>query len=137
MAYEIDVPSNWKIHLVISVAHLEPATTQDEDPYHSARPDYPDAVYVEGDTENSKSYEIEAILAKRTSERHGEQRNQYLVRWKGYGPEFDEWYGEDKLDNAKELVEKYEEANWATETTKRAGRRTRRKPKEVELLSQG
>lgn len=136
LAYEIDIPSNWKIHHVISIAHLEPATTQDDDPYHRARPDHPDAVYVEGDTENSKSYEIEALLGKRTGRKHGKQQTQYLVRWKSYGPEYDEWYGKEELENAKELVEKYEEATGAIETTKRTGRRTRRKAKEVGLQLQ-
>lgn len=87
LAYELDIPPHWKIHPVISIAHLEPASTQVEDPYDRARPDHPGQVYVEGDTETSKSYKIEALLGKRSLKRYGKTRIQYLVRWKGYGPE--------------------------------------------------
>lgn len=37
----------------------------------------------------------------------GKPRVQYLVRWKGYEPEWDEWYTEDDLGNAKQLIEDY------------------------------
>src|SRR6266536_5394212 len=33
---------------------------------------------------------------------------EYLVKWRGYGPEFCEWYGEDLLDDVVELILKYE-----------------------------
>jgi hypothetical protein len=36
---------------------------------------------------------------------------EYLVRWKGYGAEWDDWYGEDLLDNATDLVKEYEAKN--------------------------
>lgn len=87
LAYEIDIPPNWKIHPVISVAHLEPTSSQQQDPYNRPRPDHPNAVYVEGDTEDYKSYNVEALLGKRSIKRRGIQQTQYLVRWKGYGPE--------------------------------------------------
>ena len=32
----------------------------------------------------------------------GKQLTEYLVRWKGWGPEWDLWYGEDLLEDAKE-----------------------------------
>ena len=31
-----------------------------------------------------------------------------MIRWKGYGPEFDQWYNVKDLENAMELVEEYE-----------------------------
>ena len=39
-----------------------------------------------------------------------------MVRWKGYGPEWDEWYKgyvEDLLDHAMELVKAYGKENQA------------------------
>jgi hypothetical protein len=71
---------------VFSIAHLEPVPKK-KDPYERPRPDHPDSVYVEGDTEYQKSWEIEKILDKRTSPTG---RIRYLVRWKGYGPEDDQ-----------------------------------------------
>ena len=64
LAYKLDIPRNWKIHPVVSVAHLEPATTQDMDPFRRPRPNHPGPVFVEGDTETDKSYEIETLLSK-------------------------------------------------------------------------
>lgn len=122
LAYELDIPANWKIHPTVSVAQLEPASTLQQDPYDRLRPDHRGPVHVEGDTEHEKSYEIDALLGKRTTKRYGKSKNQYLVRWKGYGPEWDEWYGEDELSNAKELVEDFDKAQVARGT----GRRTRK-----------
>lgn len=28
LAYELDIPTNWKIHPIVSIAHLEPASSQ-------------------------------------------------------------------------------------------------------------
>ena len=33
----------------------------------------------------------------------------YLVRWLGYGPEYDMWYPIESLQNAQELIEEYEQ----------------------------
>jgi hypothetical protein len=30
------------------------------------------------------------------------------VRWKGYGPEYDEWYGINLLEDAAEMVARYD-----------------------------
>ncbi len=48
LAYRLAIPETWAIHNVISVAHLEPATSIDEDPYSRPRPDHPEAVEVDG-----------------------------------------------------------------------------------------
>ena len=68
----------------------------------------PGSVFVEGDADTHKSFEIERLLNKRTIRRGRGQVTQYLVRWKGYGPEWDCWYALKDLENAKELVEEYE-----------------------------
>ena len=33
---------------------------------------------------------------------------QYIVRWKGFGPEYDEWKEEEELEGCAELVKEYE-----------------------------
>ena len=63
---------------------------------------------VDGDTDDYKSFEIERLLDKRTVRRGRGLSVQYLVRWKGYGPESDSWYTSKDLGDAKQLVEDYE-----------------------------
>ena len=55
LAYRLDLPSHWRIHPVLSVAQLKPATSPSKDPFRRPRPEQPDSVHVEGDTEQVKS----------------------------------------------------------------------------------
>ena len=90
----------WRIHNVLFIAHFESAIPPNDDPYSRPRPDHPPAIIVDGESE----WEIERLLAKRQSGRS----SQYLVRWKGYGPEHDRWYSARQLANAKDLIQDYE-----------------------------
>ena len=53
--------------------------------------------------EGEEEYKVESIL---DSKRTGDQW-EYLVKWKGYGPEEDSWEPKENLDHAKELLKKY------------------------------
>ena len=110
LAYRLDVPNTWPIHPVFTIAQLEPSPPPSEDPYRRPRPDHPDSVQVEGDTEEYKSWELDRLLSKRIIPigRARTMVTQYLARWKGYGPEHDEWLSEQKLSNARELIDDYE-----------------------------
>ena len=111
LAYKLDLPKAWKIHPVISVAQLEPA--EGGDPYRRTRPDHPPAIEQEGDTETWKSYEIEKLAGRRI-QRTGRKRTPipwYLIRWKGYGPAYDEWRSVKDLKNAMELVNEYDQTH--------------------------
>ena len=56
-----------------------------------------------------KSFYIKKLLDRRLRRYgRGKQIIEYLVKWTGYGPEFNEWYGEDLLDSAVELMLEYE-----------------------------
>ena len=93
---------------MISIAHLEPVV---KDVYSRPYADHPDSVFIQGDTNEWKSFEVERLVDKRITIRRGKRQEEYLVRWKGYGPEFDQWYHVDTLDNCKELVRDYELLN--------------------------
>ena len=99
LAYELDLPQHWRVHPVISIAMLEP-TPSGEDPFGRPVPEQPDSVYVEGDTNTNRSWEIERIMDK--------QGDKYLVPWKGYGSQDDQWRTKIQLGNAMELVKEYE-----------------------------
>jgi len=49
----------------------------------------------------------------------GKSVAQYLQRWKGYGPEYDEWRSLAKLGNCMDLVEEYEARQIATGALKK------------------
>lgn len=107
LAYRLAIPPHWKIHPVFSVAQLEPAPPPSGDPFHRPFPDQPPSVFVDGDIDTVKSFEVERLLNKRTVQRGRGRSTEYLVRWKGYGPEWDRWYNVKDLDNAADLVSDY------------------------------
>ena len=84
LAYRLELPDNMRIHDVISVAHLEPTTDPAADPYQRRRSP-PPAVVVDGEDE----YQVEKLVRKRRIRRGRGWSTQYLIRWRGYGPEHD------------------------------------------------
>lgn len=58
LVYRLDIPVDWRIHNVFMIAQLEPAPNPASDPFNRPRFNHPDSVYVEGDTEEYKSFEI-------------------------------------------------------------------------------
>lgn len=107
LAYCLDVLEDWRVYPVFTIAQLKPAPLS-PDPFDRPRPDHPPLVFVEGDTESSKSYFIDRILNKRTIRKGQGMATEYLIKWKGYGPEYDRWYNIKDLDDAAELVKEYE-----------------------------
>ena len=103
LAYKLELPPNMRIHPVISVAHLEPATVPADDPWLRRRPT-PPPVMVDGQEE----WVIEKLLERRRIRRGRGFATQYLVRWMGFGPEHDTWYNLRDLDNARELVDDFD-----------------------------
>ena len=110
LTYKLKLPNDWRIHPVFSVAQLEPAPDPSKDPFHQPRPQQPPSVFVEGDSDKHKSFEIDRLLNKRTVRKGRGLAVEYLVRWTGYGPEWDRWYNIKDLDNTANLVRDYEEA---------------------------
>lgn len=106
LAYRLDIPAHWRVHPVFTIAQLEPCPNPDQDPFQrSVQPRQPDSVFVEGDTDAVKSYEIDRIVSHRNTRRRGIE---YLVRWKEQGPEFDEWRNAPELGDAQEILEGYQ-----------------------------
>ena len=114
-AYCLKIPPIWKIHPVISVAHLKPATHPADDSYWRPRLDHPGPVEPEeGVKSTGDHYMVEKLLGIRTSQ----GQTQYLVRWLGYGPEHNVWYDITNLYLAKDLVNKYNQDHEAGTSTR-------------------
>ena len=76
LAYRLDIPPNWKIYLVLSIAQLELCPDPKIDPYHRERPREPPSVYVIGEEE----HKIETILNKRVVRRGRDSSTEYLIK---------------------------------------------------------
>ena len=70
----------------------------------------PPAVFVDGDTDATKFFEVDRLLHKQTVKKGKGRAVEYLVCWTGYGPEWDRWYNIKDFDNAADLVCDYKEA---------------------------
>ena len=89
LAYKLEVPSDWRIHPVFFITQLEPAPAPSKDPFYQPRPQQPLFVFVEGDTDRHKSFEINRLLNKCIVKKGKGFAIEYLVRWIRYGPEWD------------------------------------------------
>ena len=96
VVYRLRLPATMQIHPVFHVSLLKRYLVPDSDV-----PVRPDPEIVNGEVE----YEVDRILGDRR--RRG--RQEYLVRWKGYGPEHDSWEPAENLENAPRVVERYHE----------------------------
>jgi hypothetical protein len=57
--------------------------------------------------EDGLEYEVECILGHAERSRGRVPKREYLVKWKGYGPEHNSWEPEANLSNCQELLQKY------------------------------
>lgn len=113
LAYRLDMPPDWRI---ISMAQLKPIPPLGKDPFARLFPSNLPPVFIEENTDNFKSFEVERLFNKWYVKKGKGQSIEYLVRWKGYGSEWDRWYNIKELDNAASLVNDYEATLAATRT---------------------
>ena len=71
LAYRLDILDYWRIYNVFTIAQLEPVPAAGADLFGRERPAHPPSVFVEGDTDNWKSYYVEKLLNKRMVRRGG------------------------------------------------------------------
>jgi hypothetical protein len=82
LAYELDIPAAWKIHSVISIAHLAPCPNLINNLFYRAQAPPGPLQYDTDDTTdaNGKIYELERIVNHREVTRGGRTVCKYLVR---------------------------------------------------------
>ena len=96
LSYKLCIPETWKIHPIFYTSLL---TLYHENEVHSLNFPNPPPDLIS----NEEEYEIKKIICH-----HGPPRNQfYLIRWKGYSAEDNQWILESNLRNAPEILSSY------------------------------
>ena len=80
LVYRLEVPLDWRVHSIFSVTQLEPASSLTDNPFPRPRPHMPPAVFVDSDTNVTKSFEVDRLLNKRTVKKGKGRAVEYLVR---------------------------------------------------------
>lgn len=78
---------DWRIHSVFLVVQLEPATLPTDDPFYCLRSHMPPTMFVDGDTDTIKSFEVDYLLNKQTVQKARGRVVEYLICWNGYSPQ--------------------------------------------------
>ena len=95
--FQLELPEGWVIHNIFN----EDLLTQCVEPKFKEQ--HKDPIPSLTIINEEEEYEIEEVR-KHRKHRRG---TQYLVHWKGYRDEHDQWIAETKLSHAKEVIEDY------------------------------
>ena len=97
-AYQIELPDNWQLlHPVFNESLLTPYVKPAFPSQQKPLPPPPDVVGEE------LEYEVEKILDSRTRRAGRNPFTEFLIAWKGYGPEHNQWIKKKDLF-ARELL---------------------------------
>ena len=117
VAYQIELPPSMKIHNVFHVSLLKPF-------HHDGKTQPPPPpVTLDGHLE----YEVEDLLGVRKVKAGSKFRQEFLVKWKGYGHEHCTWEPETHLTNCSELLSLF----WKAQALKQAALDTRKESRTV------
>jgi hypothetical protein len=100
VTYQLRLPVSYGIHPILNIAHLES--------YSKSPPDLgdrPTKSLNRDDFDAKPEVDVDFILAERWRKSRGRRIQQFKVRWKGFGPEDDEWLTKKGLRNAPEILE--------------------------------
>jgi len=96
-AFQLELPEGWMIHNIFN----EDLLTRCVEPKFKGQYEDPEPLPMIINEE--EEYEVEEVRKHRKRGRG----MQYLVHWKGYGDEHDQWIAETGLPHAKEAIEDY------------------------------
>ena len=102
LIYQLDLFFDWKIHSIIFVIYLEFASI-DKNSYD--REKFSHFESISKFNVEWHDYKIEKLLERRVKRYDKEKlMYEYFVRWKNYKLEFDQWYEENLLANATNMI---------------------------------
>jgi hypothetical protein len=82
VAYKLDLPDSWRIHPVFHVSLLKPYLTDSDSRLQPPTPEI-----IDGEA----YFQIERIVDHRLKRQGRRVSREYLIRWKGFGPEHNSW----------------------------------------------
>ena len=109
LIYELKLSLKWNVHLVIFITQLK-FHFATNDFYDKKRFDHFETVKVNemSNTNWKKNYEIKKIMNRRLKVFDRKFILQYLIKWKRYDVEFDEWKTLSFLKKCLKLIKNYE-----------------------------
>ena len=105
LIYRLKLSIHWRIHFVFFVTQLKSCSDSTANFFNRSRSNHSNSIFVEKNTKKVKSYEIEKFINKRQTKR---RESKYLIRWRDYEFENDDWKNIFELDDTMNLVREYE-----------------------------
>jgi hypothetical protein len=105
-AYEVKLPDSWKGYNVFNEVRIK-KFVEATFPGQPRQNQHPDSILT---NEGKEEYEVEEIL----DERQNNNRHEYLVQWRDYGPEDDTWEPQGNLKNAPRAIRQYKSRGQAS-----------------------
>ena len=108
LIYQLILSSQWKMHSIISITQLK--FYSNENSYQRFKSDYLDEIKIKklSNTTSEKNYEMKNLINRRQKTFDKTTIKQYLIHWKDYEFEYDEWKFIIKLIDFLKLIEQYE-----------------------------
>lgn len=109
LTYELQLFNHWRIHSMISIAQTKSALTSESNSFNRLYVKHSSSVQTNENTEDWAFYEIEKLIDRRFRKYDRDSLiKEYLVRWKEYDAEFDEWYKKNLLKDSSDLMLNYD-----------------------------
>jgi hypothetical protein len=110
VSFELELPPRYKIHRVFHSSLLKLYKESKSRPFGLPLP-------VDWITDDEPVYEVEKVLLHRDRRLAGNRsRREYLLKWKGYGPEHNTWEKAGNLLRCDDVLKEY--WAWANSTTR-------------------
>jgi hypothetical protein len=100
-ALVLELPELWKAGDCWNIKYIKPFVVSAKFPRDEVA--QPPAMMVDGE----EQWEVEQIQDARVTGPGGKEKTQYLVKYKGWGPEHNQWLREEDLSFAPEILDSY------------------------------
>jgi len=104
VTYRVELLSKYQVHNVFHSSLLKPSNESDPEAFPNRSIINTQPPVVKSINDDDDEWEIEKLVAKRKRR----NRIEYLVRWKGWSSEYDEWKTVDQLNNGRRLMKEYD-----------------------------